>query len=805
MKQEILNRGWRFHHGLPGQAPKDAFREVELPHDFMLELDTAADAPAGPASGYYPGTAGTYERTLRIPEEWRGERVLVLFDGVYQNAGVSLNGSRLACHPYGYSPFAVDLTPQVRFGRDNRLEVTVDNTAQPNCRWYSGAGIFRPVALLHGPAQRIVPWGLFLRTEAVLGEDALVLAQVTVRSDAPDAMPCRVEVSLTAPDGTRSSAFTSLWLAPQTESTAQVRVNVPRAALWSPDSPALYDVSASIACGETTDETTARFGIRTVTVDAVHGLRVNGAETKLKGGCMHHVSGINGAASFRAQDERILRRHKEAGYNAVRCAHNPPSAAFLDVCDELGILVIDEAFDCWFVPKQDHGYYEHFADWWQRDLDAMVLRDRNHPSVIFWSTGNEVFERAGCGDGYAWAHRLAAEVRRLDPSRPVTNALCSLWSGMNDDDNAAAEEERQRRIAEGGSLQNFDGEYSARIFADRTESFAAPLDVVGYNYMENRYESDHALFPDRVIVGTESVPAAIDKIWAIVKRCPHVIGDFTWTSADYLGEAGIGCCFYHAPDDGANAEFHLSRPFPWRAANDADWDICGFERPQLAYRRIVWGSDETFLAVRDPAHFGLREDMSFWGWPAVSARWTWPGMEGRPVGIDVYSSGDEVELFLNGRSLGRSPAGESNRFTARFTAAYEPGVLEAVSYRGGAELSRARVETAGEPVSLVIVPESETASADGDLLFAAVELQDAAGRRVPWAERPLTASVEGAASLLVFGSANPQTEENYTRGAFTSWEGRALAVLRAGHEPGEAVLRVSCDGLPDAVCRFAVR
>lgn len=797
MKTQLLNHGWRFRLGLPGAFLEDDWRDVRLPHDFMLGLDTKPDAPAGPASGFYPGAAGTYERTLGIPAQWEGETILLRFDGVYRNAAVSLNGSRLAFHPYGYSPFTVDLTPQVRFGQPNRLEVTVDTTAQPSCRWYSGAGIYRSVELLHGAAQRIAPWGFSLRTEALVDGDALVLAEVTVQNDENRARPCRVTVTLSGPDGEEASAFTSLWLAPQAASTARVRVNVPQARLWSPDAPALYTARAAIDCGGVTDGEETAFGVRTVTVDAAHGLRVNGVETKLRGGCMHHVTGITGAASFPEQDRRMLLRHKQAGYNAVRCAHNPPSSHFLDLCDELGILVIDEAFDGWAAPKQSQDYHTTFADWWQRDLDAMILRDRNHPSVILWSTGNEVYERAGCGDGFAWAQRLAAEVRRLDPSRPVINALCSLWNGLSDEDNEAAAEERRRRLEEGGTLQNFDGEYTARIWADRTEPFAAPLDVVGYNYMEDRYEPDHERFPDRVICGTESVPFAIDKIWAIVKRCPHVIGDFTWTSADYLGEAGIGCCFYHAPDDDSTAEFHLARPFPWRAANDADWDLCGFERPQLAYRRIVWGSDETFLAVRDPAHFGMREDMSFWGWPIVSDRWTWPGMEGRPVAVDVYSPGEEVELFLNGRSLGRSPAGEANRFTARFTAPYEPGVLEAVSYRGGAELSRARVETAGAPARLVLLPEQDRLVPDG-LLFVAVEVQDAEGRRVPWAEPLLTASAEGDASLLSFGSAQPLAVDNYTVGSFHAWEGRALAVLRAAPEAGQAVLRVSCEGLPEA-------
>ena len=454
--------------------------------------------------------------------------------------------------------------------------------------------------------------------------------------------------------------------------------------------------------------------------------------------------------------------------------------------------VIDEAFDGWHVGKTPHGYHQFFDEWWERDVEAFVLRDRNHPSVILWSIGNEVFERAGTGDGYWVSQRLAEKVRSLDSTRPVLLALCTLWNGLDDQD----AQELQRRAGEPLG-QNGESSYTNEIWADRTESMASPVDIVGYNYMEDRYLSDHALFPSRVICGTESFPMAIGRVWELVEQCPYVIGDFTWTSADYIGEAGIGAAVYVDPSTPEEElADHNSRPYPWKLAYDADWDILNQPRPQLAYRKIVWGGTETYLAVRDPETYGKKELLSRWAWPQVWNSWTYPGFEGHPIQIDVYSPGDRVELFLNGKSLGAEPV---ERFTARFKTTYQPGVLEAVSYRNGAELSRDRLETAGEPARLVLRPESTEARADGEsLLFVLVEFQDAQGRRVPGVRLPLSARVEGAASLLSFASANPLTDENYESGQAASFDGRAMAILRAGHTPGKAVLTLSCPGMEDA-------
>ena len=799
MNSVPLMKQWEFHYGLPDRFSEQPFTPVQLPHDCQIGLDTTPDAPSGPASGFYPGCAGTYQCFFEAPEEWQGERVYVRFDGVFCNATVSLNGGRLGYHPYGYAPFLIELSPGLRYGARNRLEVTVDSMAQPNCRWYAGAGIYRPVELLHGPVLHIEPRGLFLRTETLIDGDATVLAEVRVKNDTLFPVKRYVEVALSDDTGIAARSKTAVWLPAGTATTARLRIVVPRAKLWSPDSPHCYTGTATLLDNETVlDSEQTTFGIRTVTVDSLHGLRVNGTPMKLRGGCLHHVTSPLGAADYAEQTLRVLRQHKAAGYNALRCAHNPPSARFLELCDRIGLFVIDEIFDGWATPKNAYDYGSSFEDWWERDLTATVKRDRNHPSVLFWSTGNEVPERAGLGDGYAWSQRLTEKVRSLDPVRPVLHALCSLWNGLSDEDREMAAKEPC------SAVQNGDGVYTSRIWAERTEAIAAPVDVVGYNYLEDHYGADHERFPDRVICGTESFPARTLEMWELVERYNHVIGDFVWTSTDYIGEAGIGCSIFEVAD-GIHEPLpdHNLRKYPWRTANDADWDICGFERPQFAYRRIVWGSEETFLAVQDPARFGLYERMSPWTWPEVWQSWTWPGYEGRPIRVEVYSPGDEVELVLNGRSIGRAPAGKAEKYRAVFHITYEPGVLEAVSWRDDKEISRQSLETAGRPAKLAILPETTEVRPDG-LVYAVVEVQDEEGRRVPGVELPLASVVEGEAKLLAFASGQPKTTDNYTTGRFASFDGRALAILRAGEGEGTAVLQVSGPGLTPAEYQFVI-
>jgi beta-galactosidase len=838
MQRINIDRGWEF------SFPHEEVKRVNLPHDFVIATDTSADAVSGPSTGYYGGGIGSYSKQLDVPAEWAGKKIIAEFDGVMGLTTVGLNGSQLGFHPYGYTPFHVDLTEHVKAGRRNRLHVTANNSALPNSRWYSGGGIYRHVDLLVLPPIHITPWGIYVYTDKVEDGTAYVKCEVTIENETAEILDLQLSVTLTGQSG--SAALLPQFvlgnctccggLAPETQagikqfpSTSQsvsgsancaaagtasdclkpfetrtltVNLRVADAVLWDIDNPFLYSLNCELKSGDTVcDSDSVSFGIRTVSVSPQEGFKLNERALKLKGGCIHHDNGVLGAVSLYDSEYRKLKLHKDNGYNAVRCAHNPPSRDMLTACDRLGLLVINEAFDMWRMAKNPNDYHLFFEDWWERDMTAFITRDRNHPSVIIWSTGNEVAERGGLSGGYDIARQLAQRARQLTRTRFVTNALCWFWNGLGDED---AERARQ------------ENGYTERIWSERTEDFASCLDIAGYNYLYERYEADGKAYPKRVICGTESFPMTIDLLWQEVERLPHVIGDFTWTSFDYLGEAGIGRGELSDTAEGTNetVQGRLSShtaEYPWRLAFDADFDICGFGRPQLAYRRIVWGSDETFIAVKNPAGYGKKETVSPWGWPSRASHWSWSGWEGKPVWLDVYSAAEEVEIFINGISKGKRPAGKKNRYTASFDLVYEPGELTAVSITNGAEVSRQTLHTAGKAVSLKLTADRTELPADGcSLAYITVESVDANGNRVPDCEVPVTAAIDAplytdTASLAGFGSAQPITCENYTTGTFTSYEGRLLAVVRAGYEPGEVRVTAVSEGLASGEVVLTVR
>lgn len=779
----------------------DLFLEkaVNLPHDFLIHTNPSPDAVSGAATGFYSGGRGNYTKMLEIPDEWKDKKVIIEFDGAYNITDAGLNGHHIAMHPYGYTPFHVDISPYAGFGKKNRLHVVVNNTALPNSRWYSGAGIYRHVDLLVSPKMHIAPWGIFAYTNRIEKGTAYITCEVTVVNESEIKRNIILNVQI-APEGKAPAAASQKLVHALADEKQTMKLNlvVPDAILWDIDNPVLYNISAELSDGNVViDSDSTNFGIRTISADPQNGFMLNGRTIKLKGGCVHHDNGILGAASFKDSEYRKMKAHKDHGYNSIRCAHNPPSRDMLDACDRLGLLVIDEAFDMWRMGKSDNDYHLFFEEWWKRDMEAFITRDRNHPCVVMWSTGNEIGERAGLSDGYEVAQQLAEFARKLDPTRLVTNAVCSFWSGLNDEEMEKVAEERRKLQSGGGTVQNMNTDYTNSIWGKYTEGFVNHLDVVGYNYLDNRYEEDGRTYPDRVICGMESFPMNIDILWDKVEKLSYVIGDFTWTSYDYIGEAGIGKSVFFEPDTEVDFMTRMrirNSLYPWRLANDSDFDICGFERPQLYYRKVVWGSQETFIAVQDPSRFGKKEVVSMWGWPDRSDRWTWNGWEGKMVSVDVYSSADEVELMLNEMSIGRKPAGKENRFTSSFELTYQPGTLIAVSYIEGKEVSRSKIRTAEVPAAIRLTSEQSKLPADGQsLAYVVVEFVDTDGCRVPNAEIAVKASVEGAGSLAAFGTSKSFTEENYTVGEFTSHEGRLLAIVRSAYEPGIARLFIEAE------------
>ena len=788
MIRKSIDLGWKFFRGLPnhGFVLEDG-RDVDLPHDFNVEEATVPSAPAHAATGYYAGSAATYIKELDIGPEYAGRTVMIEFDGVYMNAVVSLNGQAVCRHNYGYTPFVVDITDYIRPGKTNRLSVFVDNTPQPNSRWYSGAGIYRHVDLLISDAVRIVPWGIYAHTDHIVNGDAFVTVETTVANDTAKDVKVQAMSYAADEDGSIVGKTPALVYVPaMSTAIARATVRIPQAKLWDIDAPYLYNIKTEIKCGEMTDEWQDVFGVRTISVDTVNGFMLNGRTVKLKGGCIHHDNGLLGAESYYDSEYRKLKIQKDGGFNAMRTAHNPPSRDMLLAADRLGMLVLDEAFDCWFNSKSVNDYGRYFETDWEKDMEAFIVRDRNHPCVFMWSTGNEIVERGGMSKGYAIAAKLADKVRALDPTRPVLNALCSLWNGLEDDIMEKMREELANAMG-GGFIENSNTPFIDSIWMEYTEYFCAPLDVVGYNYLDKRYAMDGNFYPGRVICGTESFGNDFDNVWANTMAHPYVIGDFTWTSYDYIGEAGIGKSTFHDPNgEIPEAPSHVSS-YPWRLGNDADFDICGNEKAQLWFRRAVWGEKDTKIAVQDPKYFGMTESVSRWGFEDVTDSWTWPGSEGKDIKVTVYSGAEEVELIINGKSCGKV---KPERFRAIFNVKYQPGIIEAISYSAGSEISRDRLETAGEPVKLALIPERTAAPADGhSLIFVNIELQDAEGRRVPCNDDVISAEIIGPATIAAFGGADPITEENYTLNIGKTYKGRAQAILRTHTGRGNAVFK----------------
>ncbi len=819
MRSIILDREWMFRRGyLDSISMLDSIPAtvVNLPHDGMIGTPVSADAPAGVDMGYFTGGLSNYTKYVLFPKEWEDECVGLQFDGVMMNATVDVNGSKVALWHNGYAPFFCDLTDYVTFGQENRITINVNTSMQPNSRWYTGSGLYRGVKLLHGPRVHIVPDGIFAYTKEVSDGYAFLEAQVEVENSGLGNRLAQVTVTV-CKEGTDVAVIKTQRViqicAGKTE-TARMSLNVKDPMLWDADHPNLYRIKASVRDigayrthfvpeeQEKTDEAEALFGIRTVTADSIRGLHINGKSVKLKGGCLHHDNGLLGAVTLYEIEERKIRKLKEVGFNAIRTAHNPPSSALIEACDRIGMYVFDEAFDAWSMGKRGGDYNQFFASDWERDLTSFVKRDRTHPSVIMWSTGNEIPERGGLGGGYTRSTMLAQTIRSLDGTRSVSNGICSFWSGLDDE------------LAKGqNQSQNAADDHASTLWERGTEPFTNGMDVVGYNYMEDLYEQDHELYPERVILGSENFPKEIGFRWPLVERLPYVIGDFTWTAWDYLGEAGIGKAAYFDPADTNAPKYpwdlmpQETSPYPWRTANDADFDITGHVLPQGAYRSIVWGSDKTFLYSMHPDTYGKRELISMWGFTPAHSCWNYKGYEGKPIELVVFTKAEEVEVLVNGESIGRKKVTTDRPLphSVRFDTVYSPGSVVAISYQDGKELSRDTLKTTGVPSGIKLLPERFKALADGhDLICVEIEIVDNEGNVVPDAEAALKAKVDGACVLAGFGSANPITEEDYTDTSTVTYRGRAMAILRAGYEAGSCCLKVEAEDLGAAEEEFEI-
>ncbi len=779
-ERRLFDDDWKFLLGDPAAAEAPGFddagwRTLDLPHDWSIEGAIDPKSPAGGSGGFFPVGVGWYRRRFTAPAAWRDRRVSVEFEGIYMNATVHLNGRELGMHPYGYTSFFHDLTPHLDFGSGgNVLAIRVDNSKQRNSRWYSGSGIYRHVWLHATEPVHIAPWGISITTPEVSADGAKVAIKTRIANESGKSADLEVETALYNAAGAvvgRSAARAAV-SGDEADGGAEVRqeIAVARPALWSPDSPNLYRaVTRLTQAGKTIDELATPFGIRSIAWSAEKGFELNGKPVKMTGGCIHHENGPLGAAAFDRAEERRVQILKASGFTAIRAAHNPPSPAFLDACDRLGMLVMDEAFDCWSKGKNAFDYNVAFHDWWQRDLTSMVMRDRNHPSVVMWSIGNEVPER-GEPLGAQEAKMLGDYVRGLDNSRPETSALNFII----------------------GKWSDTDGFYSA-------------LDIGGYNYNLNNHVEDHRRVPARVIACTESYPQATFDDWEMVNDFPYIVGDFVWTAIDYLGESGLGRWYYRDPKDTSREGY--GAPFPYHGADCGDIDLCGNRRANAHYRNIVWNRGEKlFLGVRQSPPEGKELRVTRWGvWPVYES-WTWPGMEGKPLEVEIYARAESVRLYFGETLIGEKPARRTEKFKANFTIPYAPGVLRAVATEGGKVIAQSVLRTAGAPQQVRLTADRTTLHANGqDLAFIVVDAVDAGGLIYPHADQQVIFRLEGPGRIAAVGNADLQSEERYQGNQRKLFHGRALVVVRSSRKAGSLTLTAEAPGLKGSSLRLTAR
>ena len=751
-------------------------KAVTLPHDAQISEKRGANVSNG-GHGYFPGGVYTYEKSFTAPAEWEGKTIVVEFEGVYKNATVSLNGKEACFHPYGYTGFFVELDG-LNIGAENTLTVVADNSKLPNSRWYSGSGIYRPVWLHVREKDGLRPESVKISTVSI--------NPAVVKIESPVAV--KAEVAGVSGEGT---CFT---------------LTVPNVKLWSCEEPNLYTAKITAEEGDTME---IPFGIREIRWSN-KGLFINGKEVLLRGGCVHHDSGILGAATYAESEERRVRILKENGFNAIRSAHNPASKALLDACDRYGMYVMDETFDMWYNRKNPYDYGVDFHDWWERDTSAMVERDFNHPSVILYSIGNEVaepFEQKGIEAGKA----MVDLCHKLDPSRPVTCGT-NLMIISRAAKGQGIYQDGEQKTGGGESKKEKEGQNASLMFniiasfigsgmnkggnSKKVDALTTPfldsLDIAGYNYGSGRYPLEGKAHPDRVVFGSETFPQDIWKNWQMVKKYPYLIGDFMWTSWDYLGEAGIGAWSY-------TGGMPFNRPYPWVLAGAGVINILGIPDGSCKYASTVWGLEANpVIAVKPVNHPGVRPSKSVWRGTNAILSWSWAGCRGNKAEVEVYSDQAQVELLMNGKSVGKQKVRECK---ALFKVKYVPGTVTAVAYdASGRETGRSELHSADAPLKIAVRPE-KTEVRPGEIVYVPVNIEGANDIVESNADRKLTVTVEGG-ELLAFGSANPCTEEPYHTGSFTTYYGRSLAIVRAG-EAGTVKVSAS-DGRESASAQIRI-
>lgn len=751
------------------------WRSIDLPHDWSIEKLPGQEAGKviGPfskesigstATGYTVGGVAWYRKTFTLNSKDKFKSTIISFDGVYMNCDVWINGKFLGNHPYGYTAFDYDISNFLNSaGKPNVIAVKVKNEGK-NSRWYSGSGIYRHVWLIQKQALSIAQNGICVNTERIADNNAIVSISSEVENKSGKSTVSKLLINILDSDGKIVQTVESQIKTISTGSevfTQTISIHQPK--LWSVEVPNLYTAEIQVITdGIVTDKVSTTFGVRTIHFDAKTGFLLNGKKVLLKGGCMHNDNGFLGSATIDRAEERRVQLMKAYGFNAIRTSHNPPSKQFLDACDRNGVLVLDEAFDMWERPKNPQDYHLYFKDWWKKDLKSMIYRDRNHPSVILWSIGNEINERAD-SLGFAIRKQLVKEVHMLDSTRPVTEGICAFWDHWG---------------------QKWST--TAPAYSD--------LDVGGYNYLNNQYETDHAEFPERIMVSTESYPAESYAFWKQVEKNPYVIGDFVWTAMDYLGETGCGSSTY----DPKEIQRVGLKPWPWFNAFCGDIDLCGFKKPQLLYRDMVWNNSKIEMLVHEPIPEGMKETYSYWGWPNEYQSWNWAGSEGKVMDVRVFTKCQAVRIELNGKIIAEKPVNDFANLITTFKVPYQQGVLKAIALNNGIEIASKELRTTGAPANIKLTADRSTIKADrNDLSYVKVEITDAQGNAIPNANVPVTFTVSGVGEIAGSGNACPTDMESFNNSICKTYFGQALVILRPLKDikTGTITLKAEANGL----------
>ena len=782
--REIFDFGWKFFKGdAPGAQQANfadaKWQDVDLPHDWSIEGPFKEPAEARETS--LPTGIGWYRKHVNIPESYSGRKVFIEFEGVYQLSEVWINGQHLGKRPYGFIGFSYDLTPHLKFGGDNVIAVKVDNSVQPNCRWYPGSGIYRHTWLLVTGLVHVAEWGTFITTPTVEMDVATVEIKTKVQNEGTAPVECRLTSTIMDRDGdvAEGAQPSDVKIIPangEAEFVQQIRVDQPN--LWSIETPYLYSLRTSVmteARGGDSYETT--FGIRKVEWDLDRGFLLNGKHVRLNGVCLHDDGGSVGQAVPPRVWERRLEKLKAMGCNSIRTAHNPHSPEFMDLCDKLGFMVMNEMWDEWRQSKTAGGYGRYFEEWSERDLTAFVKRDRNRPSVLLWSIGNEIGEQAAV-DGVQVLKRLVDIIHKEDPTHATTMGCDRIGANL-----------------------------TGREVGTPPE-FLALLDVAGYNYFDRRakraetYASDDRHdFPKRKFIGTEnsgvggmrgdyrglfptSTGAGVrgmssnrgtdaEMLWRWRRTYEYVTGDHLWTGCDYLGESS----------------------WPNKSNTSGTMDSCGFEKDGYYFYQSQW-TDKTVLHLLP--------------------HWNWKGKEGDVIPVLCYTNCDCVELFVNGKSFGvqgywfprvgywprREGEGRSSvpRTTSdlhlTWTVPYAPGTLKAVGTKDGKVVATYEVTTTGEPAAIELSVDRDAIAADRrDVAHVAVKVVDAQGRVVPMTENEVTFAIEGEGKLIGLDNGNPASHEDYKSKTRKAFNGLCLAIVQSTAKAGRIQLTATSPGL----------